>query len=145
MNITHTQLIDILENRKAYYEVKVFTRVTSTCIIFVVQRTEFSVKNYILLSGDGTIGISKYFEDLTYCLDELDLDESVDWLIDYLKDFTWSGRVYRCTENLKIADEVMIGKWGNGEERKRKLEAAGYDYDTIQQLVNDLINYEARG
>ena len=31
--------------------------------------------------------------------------------------------------NEQIADEVIAGKWGNGEERKQRLTAAGYNYD----------------
>jgi GH25 family lysozyme M1 (1,4-beta-N-acetylmuramidase) len=38
--------------------------------------------------------------------------------------------------NAEIVKEVLAGKWGNGSERKKRLEAAGYDYDTIQRLVN---------
>jgi len=38
--------------------------------------------------------------------------------------------------NDTIANEVLAGKWGNGEDRKRRLAAAGYDYATIQALVN---------
>ena len=30
--------------------------------------------------------------------------------------------------NNVIAQEVLAGKWGNGDERKRRLEAAGYNY-----------------
>lgn len=37
-----------------------------------------------------------------------------------------------------IAHEVIQGDWGNGEERKERLEAAGYDYDAVQQRVNEL-------
>ncbi|XLX18805.1 hypothetical protein P5008_04640 [Helcococcus ovis] len=33
----------------------------------------------------------------------------------------------------------MNGKWGNGEERKKKLKNAGYDYYKIQKIVNRLI------
>ena len=36
----------------------------------------------------------------------------------------------------EIAKEVIAGKWGNGADRKRRLEAAGYDYNAIQQAVN---------
>lgn len=36
----------------------------------------------------------------------------------------------------QIADEVIAGKWGNGETRKQRLTAAGYDYNKIQKLVN---------
>ena len=38
-----------------------------------------------------------------------------------------------------IAREVIQGKWGNGEERKKRLIAAGYDYAEVQKKVNKLI------
>ncbi len=38
--------------------------------------------------------------------------------------------------NEQIADEVIAGKWGNGADRKARLEQAGYDYNTIQGIVN---------
>lgn len=38
----------------------------------------------------------------------------------------------------EIAQEVINGDWGNGKERKEKLEAAGYNYRTIQNAVNKL-------
>lgn len=38
--------------------------------------------------------------------------------------------------NEQIALEVIRGKWGNGANRKKKLTAAGYDYNAIQKLVN---------
>lgn len=40
----------------------------------------------------------------------------------------------------EIAKEVIEGKWGNGEERKKRLEAAGFDYLEIQNKVNELLN-----
>ncbi|MBE6720628.1 MAG: hypothetical protein E7571_08275 [Ruminococcaceae bacterium] len=36
----------------------------------------------------------------------------------------------------EIAKEVIEGKWGNGDERKKKLKAAGYDYNAVQKEVN---------
>ena len=39
-----------------------------------------------------------------------------------------------------LAYEVIQGDWGNGEERKERLEAAGYDYDTVQQRVNEILD-----
>ena len=40
-----------------------------------------------------------------------------------------------------IAKEVInTSKWGYGQMRKQRLTDAGYDYKTIQKLVNDLIN-----
>ena len=40
--------------------------------------------------------------------------------------------------NYKVALDVMNGKYGNGEERKKRLAAAGYDYWAVQHLVNGL-------
>ena len=39
----------------------------------------------------------------------------------------------------KIAKEVIAGKWGSGDERKKKLVKAGYDYNAIQKRVNELV------
>ena len=39
----------------------------------------------------------------------------------------------------EYAKEVIEGKWGNGEDRKTKLQAAGYDYNTVQKKVNELL------
>lgn len=36
----------------------------------------------------------------------------------------------------EIAAEVKAGKWGNGADRRERLTAAGYNYDTIQSIVN---------
>lgn len=38
----------------------------------------------------------------------------------------------------EIAKEVIAGKWGNGQERKDKLAAAGYNYTEVQNRVNAL-------
>lgn len=39
-----------------------------------------------------------------------------------------------------LAKEVIAGKWGNGEERKQKLTAAGYDYNAVQKRVNEILS-----
>lgn len=39
-----------------------------------------------------------------------------------------------------IAREVINGKWGNGAERKKRLTAAGYDYNAVQRRVNQLLS-----
>lgn len=39
----------------------------------------------------------------------------------------------------ELAKEVIAGKWGNGQDRKDKLTAAGYDYTTVQARVNALL------
>lgn len=39
----------------------------------------------------------------------------------------------------ELAREVLQGKWGNGAERRQRLEAAGYDYNAVQNKVNQLV------
>ena len=39
-----------------------------------------------------------------------------------------------------IAQRVINGEFGNGEERKQRLAAAGYNYSTVQAEVNHLLN-----
>lgn len=39
----------------------------------------------------------------------------------------------------EVAQEVIDGKWGNDQDRKRRLTAAGYDYNVIQSRVNELL------
>lgn len=38
-----------------------------------------------------------------------------------------------------IAQEVIAGKWGTGDDRKKRLTNAGYNYTTIQNRVNKLL------
>lgn len=51
------------------------------------------------------------------------------------------------TSNMKpvatIAQEVIDGKWGNGDDRKKKLTAAGYDYSAVQAKVNEILKGSA--
>ena len=42
-------------------------------------------------------------------------------------------------DNYTLAKEVLAGKWGNGQERKDRLTAAGYDYTAVQTIVNALV------
>ena len=40
----------------------------------------------------------------------------------------------------EIAQEVINGKWGNGQERKDQLTKAGYQYKRVQNLVNEMLS-----
>lgn len=42
-----------------------------------------------------------------------------------------------------IAREVIIGNWGNGDERKKLLREYGYDPEIIQKEVNRILNGDA--
>lgn len=39
----------------------------------------------------------------------------------------------------ELAREVIAGKWGNGAERKARLQAAGYAYTAVQDKVNEIL------
>ena len=44
-----------------------------------------------------------------------------------------------CHRDIKIvAQEVIDGKWGNGQTRKKQLTDVGYDYTLIQEEVNKI-------
>ena len=61
---------------------------------------------------------------------------------------TWDAYVGKSTGTAKpqpkpaakttsqLAEEVIAGQWGNGSDRKKRLTAAGYDYDAVQKVVN---------
>lgn len=49
-----------------------------------------------------------------------------------------TNNIVRKSED-EIVQEIMKGLWGNGEERKQKLQNAGYEYNSIQSKVNEFI------
>ena len=40
----------------------------------------------------------------------------------------------------ELAEEVINGKWGDGADRKSKLEKAGYNYNEVQDRVNEILS-----
>lgn len=44
----------------------------------------------------------------------------------------------------EIASEIIAGKWGNGADRKKRLTAAGYDYNTVQAKVNEKLGTSSK-
>lgn len=57
--------------------------------------------------------------------------------------FDENGKIIYPLKNQKTIDqlgrEVIQGLWGNGEERKRRLRSAGYDYVAVQKRVNEIL------
>ena len=66
-------------------------------------------------------------------------------LSDFLGAFRYKGwqkttqPVTKKKTDTEIAKEVIKGLWGNGSERKQRLEKAGYNYNSIQSIVNRLL------
>jgi lysozyme len=44
----------------------------------------------------------------------------------------------------ELAREVLAGRWGNGDDRKRRITTAGYDYAAVQAKVNELLHAQSR-
>lgn len=42
-----------------------------------------------------------------------------------------------------VAREVIAGRWGNNPERKKALEAKGYNYEEVRNRVNEILNGSA--
>lgn len=42
---------------------------------------------------------------------------------------------------IAVAILVLAGRYGNGEERRKKLEEEGFNYKEIQNIVNELYPY----
>ena len=60
-------------------------------------------------------------------------------------DYVFNGKEFESSStgkksNEEIAREVIRGDWGNGEDRKRRLTEAGYNYSEVQSIVNQLVN-----
>ena len=44
----------------------------------------------------------------------------------------------------ELANEVLAGRWGNEEDRKKRITTAGYDYATVQARVNEMLKAQSR-
>lgn len=46
--------------------------------------------------------------------------------------------------NEELATEVIRGNWGNDQDRKNRLTAAGYDYNAVQSIVNQRLGSSSK-
>ena len=84
-----------------------------------------SPKEYLQnIKNDGYATSSKYVDSVMKIVTSYNLT-------------SYDSKISKSLE--EIAKEVIAGKWGNGNERKTALTKAGYDYNTIQSLVNKLL------
>lgn len=56
-------------------------------------------------------------------------------LLDDKRDADLSGK-----DVMTVAHEVIAGKWGSGDVRKKKLTEYGYNYAVVQNTVNQILN-----
>lgn len=58
----------------------------------------------------------------------------------YAKDIDSSSTSSHKKSVDEVANEVIRGIWGSGEDRMARLTAAGYNYDEVQEKVGELLN-----
>ena len=62
-----------------------------------------------------------------------------DWILRPPAEGTSNGKKSPKKDVTALANEVIAGKWGNGQDRQNRLEAAGYDYAAVQERVNAIL------
>lgn len=94
-------------------------------------KTAKTPKEYLtLIKQDGYATSSTYINTNMSCISKWDLEKWDD------ESYTPEDKTAKVEE---IAREVVAGKWGNGAERKRRLNQAGYDFTIIQKRVNEIL------
>ena len=85
--------------------------------------------------------------------------ESAKWIIEHTSEIgeaiahgicNYFGVAYKVKEEPEpakktvdeLAREVIRGEWGNGSDRRVRLTQAGYDYDAVQNCVNEILTYK---
>lgn len=83
-----------------------------------------------LIKNDGYATSSTYVNDVLNCCRKWDL---------FRFDIEPENKSNNINDEI-VAQRVINGEFGNGEERKARLIAAGYNPETIQKIVNKLLN-----
>lgn len=136
---------DILDGAMTSKWVKIIEKVTDAGVS--ISKFEDSVKKNARKYNKDIDAIIKEEGSLQKAFDKgLIKKEAV---IDSLKELSEATKEYTkssevSTDKLKyfqkVVDEVWLGTWDNGTERVKKLTAAGYDYNKVQELVNKTVD-----
>lgn len=102
------------------------------------KRFDKWVANWGSDNGTQQTNTSKYGTLQQYTSKPLDKNIMYADLSRYTKSKTTTKKPQKAAKKTvdEVAEEVIEGKWGNGSERKKKLQKAGYDYDAVQKAVN---------
>jgi gametolysin len=98
--------------------------------------TTESVKDYFVLRMNEFAHLGSTVEEMLSGIGN-ETEENED--IPNNEETTPEENVVHEKTNEDIADEVILGLWGNGAKRQQRLEEEGYDYDAIQEIVNKKI------
>lgn len=108
--------------------------------------TTESVKNYLVIRMNELAQLGSTVEEMLETISEPKVvTEAVDENLQATVPSSDEGDTEltdnnSTTSNESLAKEVILGLWGNGAERKHRLEEVGYDYDAIQEIVNKKLN-----
>lgn len=84
-------------------------------------KTATNTRQYLeYIKADGYATSSKYVNTVMKVVDS--------YVLPWFKQYDYKIN--------NIVKEVVLGMWGNGEERKQRLTKAGYDYKYVQSQVN---------
>ena len=85
------------------------------------------------IKADGYATSSSYVNTNMNCIRKWDLTKWDDHTEGTLTNIT------NHKSNEEIAKEVIHGEWGSGNDRRQRLTAAGYNYQEIQKIVNQIL------
>jgi GH25 family lysozyme M1 (1,4-beta-N-acetylmuramidase) len=102
--------------------------------------TTSTLRKYLLTSGMfEVLTDSKYLTSDKYLLrGDILLYEGHHTAIN-LDDGIYTNQTTQSKSIDEIAREVIAGKWGSGEDRKKRLTNAGYNYSEVQARVNQIL------
>ncbi len=94
-----------------------------------------SAEEYLrLIKEDGYATASDYVKNNIAVINKYDLKK--------YDNFVEPNLMYVRPEIDIVAREVIEGKWGNGANRRIKLKRAGYNYNAVQEKVNEILRGE---
>ena len=147
--------------KKHKWSYKVNEKVETDCSRMVADGINCTMKKEVIKIGEtfytGNLGeklmatglftkltASKYVDDDDYLMTGDIINNPARHVITALANGSKVSTVNKTTTTKKksvatIAQEVIDGKWGNGETRKKKLKDAGYDYAAVQKKVDELL------
>lgn len=91
-------------------------------------------------TSDGTTSGTPGRTDMNYCYRDFPTEIKNAGLNGYSSGSGGSTKPTTPSKSVdEVAKEVIAGKWGNGTDRKNKLTEAGYDYNAVQNRVNEML------
>lgn len=95
-----------------------------------------------ILSSGNKVDLWQFGGEVNYIRNNKINNQIVDQNYCYIDYNTKPNTVRKA--DMVIVSEVLSGKWGNGAERKERLEANGYDYYAIQSIINKYFNNKSK-